>query len=137
WTSHFLSCQWLLKVENAMWTLVLDSHHTLIESVGDKAELQEKATEIVDLISEPSFWRDLAMYIPLLEKHLCPLAITTNATQANNACLDIILLTLGHLFHIFSDPEYNMAIHDTIYKSLEKRWKQADQEVFILAVLFN
>ncbi|KAI0729817.1 hypothetical protein C8Q72DRAFT_777369, partial [Fomitopsis betulina] len=74
---------------------------------------------------------------PTLEKHLHPLAIATNATQANNVCLDIVLLTLGHLFHIFSDPEYNMAIRDTIHKSLEKQWKQADQEVFILAVLFN
>ncbi|KAH9931247.1 ribonuclease H-like domain-containing protein, partial [Fomitopsis serialis] len=121
WTSHFLSCRRLLRIENAMRTLVLDSRNQLIVCAGDKVELKAKATEILDLISEPSFWRNLAE----IEKSLRPLAIATYATEANNARLDIVLLTLGHLYHIFSSLD------------LEKRWKQADQEVFVLAVLFN
>lgn len=72
-----------------------------------------------------------------IEKHLRPLAVATNVTQANNARLDVVLLTLAYIFYIYCDVTYDTVVRDAIHSSLEKRWKKADQEVFILAILFN
>lgn len=66
-----------------------------------------------------------------------PLAIANNVTQAGHTRLDHVLLTLGNLFHIYSNPKLDTAIRTKILASLEKRWSAADQDVFILAVLFN
>lgn len=66
WTSHYLSCKHLLLVATAIRTLVLDFYDELVVCAGDKRELKEKAKEILDLINEPSFWRDLAEYVQSL-----------------------------------------------------------------------
>ena len=72
-----------------------------------------------------------------VHSHLKPLVIAVNTTQANNACLDTVLLTLGQLYHIFLDSQYEPDVIRTIHESLEKRWKRTDQEVFILAVVLK
>ena len=70
--------------------------------------------------------------------HLEPLAIAVNATQSNHARLDIVLLTLGHLYHTFMDPKYEPDVRNAVLTSLERRWSQAiEQDLFILAVIFN
>ena len=51
--------------------------------------------------------------------------------------LDHVLLTLGNLFRIYSDPTLDSQIQAGIQGSLEKRWAKADQDVFILAVFLN
>ena len=51
--------------------------------------------------------------------------------------LDHVLLTLGNLFRIYSDPRLDLQIQKTILGSLEKHWAKADQDVFILAVFLN
>lgn len=66
-----------------------------------------------------------------------PLAISSNVLQAPGCRLDHILLTLANLLRIYSEPHVHTDIRDAILTSLELRWKRADQEVFILAVLFN
>ena len=47
------------------------------------------------------------------------------------------MLTLGNLFHIYSNPTLDSQIREAILSSLEKRWAKADQDVFILAVFLN
>lgn len=69
--------------------------------------------------------------------HLEPLAIAANITQASYTCLDHVLLTLANLFCIYTTADIEIEVRERIIGSLEKRWKKADQEVFILAVLFN
>jgi len=54
-----------------------------------------------------------------------------------HAHLDHVLLTLGNLFHIYSNPKLDPVMGTRILESLEKRWSAADQDVFIIAVLFN
>lgn len=66
-----------------------------------------------------------------------PLAISSNVLQAPGCRLDHILLTLANLRRIYAEPHVNSDIRTAVLTSLELRWKRADQEVFILAVLFN
>lgn len=51
--------------------------------------------------------------------------------------MDQVLLTLGNLFRIYAAAHVDSDTRRCVHASLEKRWKAADQEVFILAVLFN
>ena len=60
-----------------------------------------------------------------------------NVTQAAHTQLNHVLLTLGNLFHIYSDPTLDLQIQAGIQGSLEKWWAMADQDVFILAVFLN
>ena len=57
--------------------------------------------------------------------------------QAAHTRLDHVLLTLGNLFHIYSNPALDSQIQVGIQGSLEKRWAKADQDVLILAVFLN
>jgi hypothetical protein len=55
----------------------------------------------------------------------------------DNHYLHHVLLTLGNLYHIYSDPKLDEAIQNKILGSLEKHWAAADQDVFIAAVVMN
>lgn len=46
-------------------------------------------------------------------------------------------MTLGNLYRIYSNLEFDVEVRTAILASLEKRWAKADQEVFILAVFLN
>ncbi|PCH39629.1 hypothetical protein WOLCODRAFT_85990, partial [Wolfiporia cocos MD-104 SS10] len=116
WTAHYLTCTWLLELEKAIRTLVLEQREALITCVGDKRDARDKAQSIITIVITESFWSKLRM----LQKHLEPLAITANVLQADNARLDTVLMTLGSLYGIFSQVE----IYDNC-------------EVFILAVVLN
>ncbi|KIM61543.1 hypothetical protein SCLCIDRAFT_70236, partial [Scleroderma citrinum Foug A] len=72
-----------------------------------------------------------------VKRHLEPLAIAANATQSNCARLDVVLVTLVILYHKFCDSTLDPSICDAARKSLEKRWKKADQDIFLLAVILN
>ncbi|EMD37962.1 hypothetical protein CERSUDRAFT_29916, partial [Gelatoporia subvermispora B] len=114
WTSHYVSCQRLLLVEKAIRALTLYKRPDLEGCAGDRADAKAKAKEIVKITESAWFWDNLRQ----VKKHLKPLAIAVNATQANHARLDVVLLTLGHLYHLFLDPGY-------------------DDEIFLLALVLN
>ena len=74
-----------------------------------------------------------------LERHLEPLAIAANTTQATHCRLDTILLTFGYLvmrYRAMVAPEDHVGCM-AILNSLEKRWFVADQNVFIATVIVN
>ena len=48
-----------------------------------------------------------------------------------------MLVTLVVLYHKFSDPTLDPGICEAAHKSLEKHWKKADQDVFLLVVILN
>jgi hypothetical protein len=58
-------------------------------------------------------------------------------TQGSDTGLHHVLLTLGNLYHIYSDPKLDEDVQNKILGSLEKRWAAADQDVFIAAVVLN
>jgi hypothetical protein len=66
-----------------------------------------------------------------------PLAIANNVTQATNTCIDHVALTLGNLYRIYNNADLDEPLRDRILWSLSKRWKAADQDVFILSMLLH
>ena len=79
------------------------------------------------------------MLFSSIQRHLEPLAIAANVTQANNARLDVVLLTLGHLHRVFSDASLliESELREKVLDSLEKRWAKIDQDVFLMAIVLN
>lgn len=77
--------------------------------------------------------------IDRIQKILEPLAIAANVSQASYTRLDHVLLTLGNLFRIYSQrvEGFDDDLRMGIIKSLEKRWKKADEDIFIVAVFLN
>lgn len=74
-----------------------------------------------------------------MKRHLEPLAIATNITQASFCRLDQVLLNFGHLvmqYKSMADPE-DVAGCTAIIESIEARWATTDQEIFIAAVILN
>ncbi|EJD50445.1 hypothetical protein AURDEDRAFT_25545, partial [Auricularia subglabra TFB-10046 SS5] len=73
-----------------------------------------------------------------IKRHLEPLAIAANATQSDCARLDIITLMLAGLRHYFASTSgLNARAVAAVLTSLERRWAKVDQDIFILAVIFN
>jgi hypothetical protein len=66
-----------------------------------------------------------------------PLTIAANIMQATHTCLHHVLLTLGNLFFIYSNPKLDTEVCTVILVSLKRCWVKADQDVFIVAVFFN
>jgi hypothetical protein len=79
----------------------------------------------------------LYYYYISVKGHLEPFAIATNIAQTDFACLHVILLTMANLYRIFSSPEMDSAVRDGVLASLEKRWANADQDIFILSLILN
>jgi hypothetical protein len=66
-----------------------------------------------------------------------PLAIANNVTQATNTRIDHVALTLGNLYRIYDNADLEGPLCDRVLWSLSKRWKAADQDVFILSVVLH
>src|ERR1700722_18769911 len=74
-----------------------------------------------------------------MKRHLKPLTIATNITQASFCHLDQVLLTLRHLimqYKSMTDPD-NIVGCMAIIESIEARWATADQEILIAAVILK
>jgi len=56
WTAHYLSLQQLLTVEKTLQTAWLKHSDTMIASVGNKREDQEKARAVQEIIDDSQFW---------------------------------------------------------------------------------
>lgn len=133
WTAHLLSVSRLIEVQRPMQACVMFAKERLLVAAGKTEAHRAKAQEIVDTLEDPTFWSDLKE----IKSHLEPLAIAANITQASHTRLDHVLLTLANLFRLYSLPTVRPSARDVLHASLEKRWKKADQDAFILAVLFN
>jgi hypothetical protein len=66
-----------------------------------------------------------------------PLAIANNVTQATNTRIDHVAITLGNLYRIYNNANLEEPLHDQILWSLSKRWRVADQDIFILSMLLH
>lgn len=68
---------------------------------------------------------------------LKPLAIANNVTQAAHTCIDHVALTLGNLYWIYNNTDLEEPVHGQILWSLSRRWRAADQDIFILSILLH
>lgn len=135
WTAHYLALSRVLKLKRPLQLCWTRNEEKLIICAGTKEDLKEKAHQIQEIVKDESFW----YRIERVQKILEPLAIAANVTQASHTRLDHVLLTLGNLFRIYSQRpnSYDEDLRTGIIKSLEKRWKKADQDIFIVAIFLN
>ena len=66
-----------------------------------------------------------------------PLAIANNVTQAAHTRIDHVALTLGNLYRIYNNTDLDEPVRGRILWSLSKRWRAADQDIFILSMLLH
>ncbi|GBE87752.1 hypothetical protein SCP_1104290 [Sparassis crispa] len=133
WTAHFLAVSHLLDVSVAMKLCCTRNADKLLICAGRTADVKAKAQSILDVVKDEGFWKKLIR----IRTHLEPLAIAANITQAPHTRLDHVLLTLSNLYCIYCSADTESDVHEKILGSLEKRWKKADQDVFILAIFLN
>ncbi|TFK16929.1 hypothetical protein FA15DRAFT_571127, partial [Coprinopsis marcescibilis] len=143
WTSHFLAFDRLLELEGTLQLVILKDS---MEKPDDRkivigtTEAKEKATKMIQLVKNTSFWIGLSRVV----RHLRPLAIATNTLQSTSCHLDTVLVTFGFLYMQFNvmksegdATQSDIDACDRVLNSLEKRWGKADQAIFIAATILN
>ncbi|KAH9954013.1 ribonuclease H-like domain-containing protein [Lactifluus volemus] len=115
WTAHYLSLRRLLQVKGPLKACYNKYAPVLLLCAGLKAEAKRKAEEVQEIVEDSSFWKDVRKVVTYLH----PLAVANFITQSSDTGLHHILLTLGNLYHIYSDPKLDEA------------------DVFIAAVVLN
>ena len=138
WTTHCIAFMRLLLVKLALQTAVIEFRPAIIKAqVGvatssDGRRLAADAEAHCDLIEDHSFWNGLEQVVGDIE----PICYGTNINQKDSTRLDQILLTLAGMYLHFSEhPEPELAA--AMKSHLEKRWKDCDQQIFILALVLN
>lgn len=138
WTTHCIAFMRLLLVKRALQNAVMELRPAIVKAqvgVATSAEyrrLTADAEEHCDVIENYSFWDGLEQVVGDIE----PICYGTNINQKDSTRLDQILLTLAGMYLHFSEhpePEVSAAMK----KRLEKRWKDCDQQIFILALVLN
>ena len=83
----------------------------------------------------------LVVFLFRIKRHLEPLAIAANVTQSTFCRVDEVLLTFGALMlqykKLRAGGDGDQVACDAILASLEKRWLNTDQDIFIAAVVLN
>ncbi|KAF8496685.1 ribonuclease H-like domain-containing protein [Russula emetica] len=140
WTAHFLAYRRLLDLRQSLEIIATQEENRADDQkliIKGGREAKEQARKMFKLIQNPDFWRSIAR----VKNHLEPLAVANNIAQSAHCRLDQVLLMFGLLVMKYNDlklREPNDATAcDAILNSLEMRWANADQDVFIAAVLLN
>jgi hypothetical protein len=66
-----------------------------------------------------------------------PLPIMAHVTQGSGTRLYHVLITLGNLFRIYSNPDLDTAVRDKVLGSLEKRWAAAVLNPYLQGKCFS
>ncbi|KAJ6603705.1 hypothetical protein B0H10DRAFT_1957768 [Mycena sp. CBHHK59/15] len=138
WTTHFVAFMRLFLLQEALEFAVLQNRPAIIAAqVGaatstEAARLKEDAERFCALIRDQAFWEGLETVLGDLE----PICLGTNINQKDSTRLDQVLLTIAGIYLRFAEhPEEEVRV--SMLKHLEKRWKDCDQSVFLLALILN
>ncbi|KDQ48947.1 hypothetical protein JAAARDRAFT_187260 [Jaapia argillacea MUCL 33604] len=115
WISHYLALYRLEFLEKPIKLCAMRHQERLTICAGDQEEHVQKAKEILAIITDEGFWKDLKKMRIQLE----PLAIAANIMQAERTRLNHVLLALANLFRIYGAADID------------------DQVPYILAAFFN
>jgi hypothetical protein len=138
WTTHFVAFARLLALRAALTAAVDYQRNGIIGAeVGaatstEKERLTADATLHCNLIKEDVFWAGLEQVAGDIEA----ICYATNLAQKDSTRADQVLLALAGIYLRFSEhPELEIK-HDLLPR-IEKRWKECDQPLFILALILN
>lgn len=157
WTAHYQAYKRLLELrENLISIIASDAARPTANKLivtGD-AKAIAHSRKMIEIVNDSLFWLSIARFVELsapllllnlteicisIKRHLEPLAIAANVTQASFCRLDTVLLTFGFLmmqYRNMTDPEDHQGCQ-AIMASLEKRWAVSDQELFIASIIIN
>jgi hypothetical protein len=139
WTTHYVAFARLLVLKEPLKLAVMKHREAIIKAqVGaaqstEKKRLESEANEFCDIVEdELHFWNGLKQVAGDLE----PICYGTNINQKDSTRPDQVLLTLiGIYCHFKGHPEPE--VREEMMRRVEKRWKDCDQPVFLLALILN
>jgi hypothetical protein len=128
----------LFRIEDALRLAVMQNRGAIVAAqVGaakgaDKVAFTAEAHGFCDMIMQSSFWDSLESLIEDIE----PICYGTNINQKDSTRADQVLLSLvGMFLRMVEHPEPEVA--KGMAERLEKRWKDCDQPLFLLALILN
>ncbi|KAJ6480605.1 ribonuclease H-like domain-containing protein [Mycena vitilis] len=140
WTTHLVAALRFRRLKEPIRRAILNDREDIIKAqVGAESRTRQKAALRRDAIAHcesvelPSWWDRLDSVIVDME-HICYL---TNIAQSDHVRPDQFLLAFAGLYRHFLGHEDDPAMGKRMCKRLEKRWKEMDQAVFILALVLN
>lgn len=140
WTTHAVSFLRLIRLQRAITNTIRHQRNAVIAAhVGaakstEARNLTADATTMCDLIDDRAgrFWHGLATVVSDLE----PICLATNINQKDTVRPDQVMLTfVGMYLHFQQHPEDE--VKKGMTKRLERRWKDYNQTMFLLATLLN
>ncbi|KAJ7882909.1 ribonuclease H-like domain-containing protein [Mycena leptocephala] len=138
WTTHCIAFMRVFRLQDALQFAVMQSRGAIISAhVGaakgaEKLAFADEAAKFCDMILDPRFWSSLESLIEDIE----PICYGTNINQKDSTRADQVLLSLAGMFlRMVDHPEPEVAAGMTT--RLEKRWKDCDQPLFLLALILN
>ncbi|KAJ7175217.1 ribonuclease H-like domain-containing protein [Mycena crocata] len=146
WTTHLIAAIRFAFLKVPIRSAILNQRDDIIKAqVGAETNnrkrlaLEEEAIRYCNMVESNSWWDRLQkMVIPDLE-HICYL---TNISQSDHVRPDQFLLALAGLFLHFQgfstrSTASDRALGQRMCKRIEKRFKELDQVVFVLALILN
>ncbi|KAJ7504639.1 ribonuclease H-like domain-containing protein [Mycena galericulata] len=146
WTTHLVAAIRFEFLKAPIRDTILNRRDDIVKAqVGAESNarkrlaLEEDAIRHCNMVESNAWWDKLQkMVIPDLE-HICYL---TNIAQSDHVRPDQFLLALGGLFlhfHGFSarSNSSERSLGQRMCKRIEKRFKELDQVVFVLALILN
>ncbi|KAJ7203654.1 ribonuclease H-like domain-containing protein [Mycena pura] len=146
WTTHLVAALRFVELKVPIRNAILKDRNAIVaaqkgaeKNARKRQELEEDALDHCAVLEPNSWWDRLEKkIIPDLE-HICYL---TNISQSDHVRPDQFLLALAGLylhFHSFlmRTAPSERALGKRMCKRIEKRWKEFDQVVFILALILN
>ncbi|KAI4293644.1 hypothetical protein K525DRAFT_176946, partial [Schizophyllum commune Loenen D] len=138
WTTHVVAFIRLVDLKQALQLAVLSSREKIIAAqVGaatstEKARLETEAEEMCERIQDSMFWNGLENVLGDLEA----ICFGININQKDSTRADQVLLMIAGIYLQFeAHPE--PAVRVKMLERLEKRWKDADQPVYMVALMMN
>ncbi|KAK7027516.1 hypothetical protein VNI00_015149 [Paramarasmius palmivorus] len=139
WTTHFLAFSRLLELQEPFQAAALFHRERVITAqVGaeknkkKRKKLEEDAKEHLGIAESRGYWDSLQLVV----NDIAPVTYSTNISQSDSLCLDQFLIALAGLYLHFS-KHHNAKVAAGMKKRLEQRWKDLDQEPFIIALILN
>ncbi|KAJ6629669.1 ribonuclease H-like domain-containing protein [Mycena sp. CBHHK59/15] len=149
WTTHCVAFLRLLVLQEYLRFAVMQNRGAIVTAqVGaakstEAERLREEAEEYChcsipifycycDLILSNEFWSGLTMVVSDIE----PICYGTNINQKDSTRADLVLLTLAGLYlhyKVHAEPE----VSKDLVARIEKRWKDCDQPLFLVALILN
>lgn len=140
WGTHEKASSSLLASAAAIQIVVASKYDLLMSCVS--ANARQKAIEVLDLVQNRQFWRDLEKFNFIFR----PLTALINICQSDDCRLDTALESMAKLSKFLKNPpppdspdhvKFDSHIMTTLSACLDKRWKAMDQVIFICSYCLN